>query len=87
MATATMAMGRRQRIAFAIEVRIALLVSASGLTQEALAERVGVSRITLNQWVNGKTGLNAVHAVMLAEALGVTVGQLLGVEPPVRPNV
>jgi putative transcriptional regulator len=50
------------------------------LTQAELAERVGVTRKTVNTVENGVFTPSATLAIKLAEALGVTVEQLFWIE-------
>ena len=52
----------------------------TGLTQAALAERVGVSRKTINTVENGVFTPSATLAIKLAEALELTVEQLFWIE-------
>ena len=51
-----------------------------GLTQAELAERVGVTRKTVNTVENGVFTPSATLAIKLARALGVTVEQLFWIE-------
>jgi len=48
----------------------------SGLTQKALAERVGVEQPTINRWENGKQNPDLGDLDKLAAALGVHPGEL-----------
>lgn len=50
---------------------------AAGLTQEQLAEAVGVSRQTIAKWESGETSPDLEHAAALAEKLGTTVDDLV----------
>jgi putative transcriptional regulator len=50
------------------------------LTQAALAERVGVSRKTINTVENGVFTPSATLAIKLAQALGLSVEQLFWIE-------
>ena len=50
------------------------------LTQAALAERVGVSRKTINTVENGVFTPSATLAIKLAQALGLRVEQLFWIE-------
>ena len=50
---------------------------AAGLTQEQLAEAVGVSRQTVAKWESGETSPDLEHAASLAEALGTTLDALV----------
>lgn len=52
----------------------------TGLTQAALAERVGVSRKTINTVENSVFTPSATLAIKLAEALELTVEQLFWIE-------
>ena len=51
-----------------------------GLTQAELAERVGVTRKTVNTVENGVFTPSALLAIKLAEALSVPVEQLFWIE-------
>ena len=53
--------------------------TAAGLTQAELAERVGVTRKTVNTVENGVFTPSATLAIKLARALGVTVETLFQV--------
>lgn len=46
------------------------------LTQEKLAEAVGVSRQTVAKWESGETSPDLEHAAVLADALGTTIDGL-----------
>jgi putative transcriptional regulator len=52
-----------------------------GFTQAELAERVGVTRKTVNTVENGVFTPSTLLALKLAEALGVSVEQLFWIEP------
>jgi putative transcriptional regulator len=54
--------------------------SELGLTQAELAERVGVTRKTVNTVENGIFTPSTILALKLAEALGLTVEQLFRIE-------
>lgn len=47
------------------------------MTQEQLAEVVGVSRQTVAKWESGETSPDLEHAAALAEALGTTLDALV----------
>jgi putative transcriptional regulator len=51
-----------------------------GLTQAELAERVGVTRKTVNTVENGVFTPSATLAIKLGQALGVSVEQLFWIE-------
>ena len=50
---------------------------AMGLTQEQLAEAVGVSRQTVVKWESGETSPDLEHAAAIANTLGCTVDALV----------
>jgi len=54
--------------------------SALGLTQAELAERVGVTRKTINTVENGVFTPSALLAIKLAEALSVPVEKLFWID-------
>lgn len=49
----------------------------SSLSQEALARRLEVSRVTIANWEAGDTEPSATNARKLARALGVPVGTII----------
>jgi putative transcriptional regulator len=53
---------------------------ALGLTQAALAQRVGVTRKTVNTVENGVFTPSTTLAIKLSQALGLTVEQLFWIE-------
>jgi putative transcriptional regulator len=54
--------------------------SELGLTQAELAERVGVTRKTVNTVENGVFTPSATLAIKLAQALGINVEELFWIE-------
>ena len=60
--------------------RIANLRGARGLSQEALAERVHVSRQTISNWERGKTLVDVQSLAAIADVLGSSVSEVLGEE-------
>ena len=52
-----------------------------GLTQEQLAERLGVARQTVAKWEAGDSVPDLAHAGALAEALDVSLDALVGFDP------
>lgn len=56
----------------------------AGLSQEALAAKIGVSRQAVSKWELGETTPEVEKLVLLAKAFGVTTDQLLGLEKPGR---
>lgn len=66
--------------------RIAALRKEKGLTQEQLAEKVGVSAQAVSKWENDISCPDITLLPLLAELFGVSVDELLGVKP-VEPHV
>lgn len=58
----------------------------AGMSQEALAEKVGVSRQTVAKWENGDSSPDLSDAVVMSEVFGVTLDELADTskrgEPP-----
>ena len=53
----------------------------NGLTQEALAEKVGVTRQAIAKWEAGETIPDLERARLIADVLGVSLDDLSGYEP------
>ena len=66
--------------------RIAALRKEKGLTQEQLAEKVGVSAQAVSKWENDVSCPDITILPLLADLFGVSVDELLGVKP-VEPHV
>ena len=64
-----------------ISSNIQMLRRAKGLTQEALAHRVGVSRQTVAKWEAGESVPDLANGSALAEVLGVTLDVLANYKP------
>ncbi|MBR4548481.1 MAG: helix-turn-helix domain-containing protein [Oscillospiraceae bacterium] len=60
-----------------ISENLILLRKRAELSQEALAEKVGVSRQTIAKWESGESAPDIVHADQLAELFNVTLDDLL----------
>lgn len=58
----------------------------AGLSQEALAERLGVSRQAVSKWETGEALPETNKLAALAEALGVSVDWLLSEDEPEEPQ-
>ena len=58
--------------------KILLLRKQQGLSQEALAEQLGVSRQAVSRWENGDTTPGTDTLKLIAQTFGVTVDYLLG---------
>ncbi len=61
--------------------RIAALRRAKGLTQDQLAERVGVTAQAVSKWENDNSCPDISILPLIAEVLGVSTDMLLGVTP------
>lgn len=60
---------------------IAQLRRQAGLSQEQLAEQVGVSRQAVSKWESGQSLPETERLIALGEALGVSIDALLGQAP------
>ena len=58
-----------------------------GLSQQALAQQIGVHYRTLQNWENGKTHIKPEKAEQLADFFGVSVGYLLGLDTTENDNI
>ena len=58
-----------------------MIRTACRLSQDEVAIRMGVAASQISLWEKGETEIGAFAAAGLAEIFGVTVGQLLGLEP------
>ena len=66
--------------------RIAQKRKEQNLSQEALGERLGVSRQSIYKWEADQALPEIDKLVALSKLFGVTVGWLLGVEEPAAPQ-
>lgn len=53
---------------------------AMGMTQKSLAEKMGVSEVTVSRWLSGSSGLTVGTLERIAAALGTTSSALLSDE-------
>jgi DNA-binding XRE family transcriptional regulator len=53
-----------------------------GLSQEQLAERIGVSRQTVSKWEGGQSTPDLERLLALAECYGISLDELVGKAPP-----
>lgn len=61
--------------------RIKMLRESEGLSMEQLAERVGVSKVSVHKWEAGKVdNMKRTHIAKVAEVFGVSPAYLLGFE-------
>lgn len=66
-----------------ISQNLSYLRKIHGFSQEALAEKVGVSRQAIAKWEAGETVPDLENCIALAELYGVTVDDLIRYEPDV----
>lgn len=78
---------REKRFARAMGRRLQLLRGERHLTQEELGRAIGLDRSRISRYEKGRVGLNGWNVVRLAEVLGVTTDELLGVKPVRPPRV
>lgn len=64
-----------------IKLRIELLRKRRGLTQQQLAERIGVVRNAISNWENGVAFPNPRQLPLLADELSCSIDELFGREP------
>lgn len=58
--------------------RLKELRTEKGLTQQELADKIGVSKLTILRWEQGQRDIKSDKAQQLADYFGVSVGYLLG---------
>jgi len=63
-----------------IGMRVKLARIERELSQQELAEQLGMQQYAVSGWETGKRPLRVEEAIRLAEALGVSVGYLAGEE-------
>jgi transcriptional regulator with XRE-family HTH domain len=67
-----------------VGARIRALRLERGLSQESLALEAGIARNQLIQMEHGRRGVLIERVYDIAEALGVTVGEIVVDDPPTR---
>ncbi len=65
-----------------ISERLYELRRKAGLSQEELAEKIGVSRQAVGKWENGASVPELEKLLSLSEFYGIGIGELIGAEPP-----
>jgi AbrB family looped-hinge helix DNA binding protein len=60
---------------------LVMLRNVHGLSQEAIAEKIGISRQAYAKWETGATVPDVEKCALLAEAYGTTVDSLIRTEP------
>ncbi len=71
-------MAQQKKAAIQMAERIRELRERAGLSMEALARLVGVSKTAVQNWENGSTGLKGGNLAELAAALNVDMKEILG---------
>ena len=66
--------------------KIKELRNHKNMTQELLAERMGVSRQAVTKWENGQSRPSTQNLLTLAELFGVSVTELLGEKTLINRN-
>lgn len=61
--------------------RLKELRKAKGLTQEELANEMGVTKLTISRWENEERQIKSDKAKQLADYFGVDLGYLYGYQP------
>lgn len=70
-----------------VNEKIAELLDWSGMTQQELADKIGVTRANVSAYVTGRASVSLEQAYKIAAALEVTPWTLLNGEPlPVSPQ-
>ena len=64
--------------------RIARLRKDKGMTQTELAEALGVSQPVVSDYENDVIGLDSARIVQLAQILGVSADEILGLEKAIK---
>ena len=65
----------------ATEAAVAVYLKRTGMSQEELAQRIGMTDNTLRRRLNGRNDFTLPEAVRLSELLGVSLDQLAGRAP------
>lgn len=76
-----MLFGKEKPTNFALNERIATLRRQANLTQEQLAERLGISAQAVSKWETGQTCPDVATLPDLAGIFGVSMDDLFGSEP------
>ena len=56
----------------------------AGLTQKEASEKLGISKVTLSNWETGKTSPRADQSRVLSEIYGVSLDELIFLNPKSR---
>lgn len=61
-----------------IQVRVSSLVDESGMTQDAVGRRLGLSRASVSDRLRGRTRWTTAELPVVAQMLGISMLDLLG---------
>lgn len=75
-------MGRQGEIRERIRASLEKYISASGYTQKEIAEKLGVSKSSITNWLKGKNSPDANLVMPICKLLNITVGQFYGEDEP-----
>lgn len=80
---------RKQKRSIVMDIadRIQSLRKTKGISQEELADKVGVSRQAVSKWESGQSAPDLEKIIILSECFGVTTDYILkGIEPATEPK-
>lgn len=64
--------------------RLKDLLDKRGMTQRALSEKLETTEVTVSRYVSGYRTPNIETTVEIAEILGVSLNELVGIDPPAK---
>ena len=67
-----------------IAVRLTEMRRAHGYSQEDLAEKLGISRQAVSKWERAESSPDTDNLIALAKLYGVSLDELLGLQPPAQ---
>ena len=66
--------------------RIRNLRKSKGMSQEAVASALGVSRQAVTRWESGRSDPSTANLIELAKLFGISIGELCGTGDSVQPD-
>lgn len=73
-------MGEHGEVRARIQASLNRYISSSGYTQKEIAEKLGVSKSSVTNWLKGKNSPDANLVMPICNLLNITVGQFYGEE-------
>lgn len=73
-------MGELGEVRARIQASLNRYISSSGYTQKEIAEKLGVSKSSVTNWLKGKNSPDANLVIPICNLLNITVGQFYGEE-------